>query len=151
MAALLQEVSPPKFVATLDSRREVLERYEGRAVDVSVAIVRDKANPRRERLEFVCAPDVRLEQNVEESAVPRVALYRQVHLTFETGRDRALCLHMIYGVIAGLFMELDRSGGDKRGTSSARGSTTSSRRAIAPRATSGAPRSAARSCATWPG
>jgi hypothetical protein len=109
MATLLQDVSAPKFQATLKPRRDALERYDGRAVSVSVALVRDEAEPRRERLEVVCPPDVRLAQNVEELLFRASALYRQVHLTFETGRDRALCLHMIYGVIAGLFVEVDRA------------------------------------------
>jgi hypothetical protein len=71
--------------------------------------VRDTTDPRRERLEVVCAPDVQLEQEVEELLFRAYSLYRQVHLTFVSGRDRALCLHMIYGVIAGLFVELDRA------------------------------------------
>jgi hypothetical protein len=78
-------------------------------VAVAVAIVRDAADPRRETLEVACAPDVQLEQSVEELLFRAYSLYRQVHLTFEAGRDRALCVHMVYGVIAGLFKELDRA------------------------------------------
>ena len=55
------------------------------------------------------APDVQLEQDVEELLFRAYSLYRQVDLTFEAGRDRALCLRMLYGVIAGLFKELDRN------------------------------------------
>ena len=50
-----------------------------------------------------------MDQNVEELLFRAYRLCRQVHLTFVTGRDRALFLHMIYGVIAGLFKELDRA------------------------------------------
>ena len=84
-------------------------------VAVAVALVRDPANPRRERLEFACAPDVHLEQGVEELLFHAYTLYRQVDLTFEAGRDRALCLQMVYGVIAGLFKELDRAAATQRG------------------------------------
>ena len=129
----------------------MLERYEGRAVDVSVAIVRDKANPRRERLEVVCPPDVRLEQNVEELLFRASALYRQVHLTFESGRDRALCLHMLYGVIAGVFVEVDRAARARRrrrlrADQLPRGRVRSRRGLLPARR-----RSAARSCVIWPG
>jgi hypothetical protein len=109
MAALLQEVSPPKSVATFKSRREIVERYEGKAVDVAVALVRDPSDRDRATLEVVCPPEVRLGQNVEELLFRALALYRQVHLTLEAGRDRALCLNMIYGVVAGLFVEVDRA------------------------------------------
>ena len=97
------------LVRAFETQHEVLERYYGSWIAVAVALVRDEADPRRERLEFVCAPDVHLEQSVEELLFRAYALYRQVHLTFEAGRDRALCLHMVYGVIAGLFKELDRA------------------------------------------
>jgi hypothetical protein len=60
-------------------------------------------------LELSVAPDVQLEQDVEELLFRAYSLYRQVDLTFEAGRDRALCLRMLYGVIAGLFKELDRN------------------------------------------
>jgi hypothetical protein len=137
MSRRLQPVSAPTFEATLstptvrtetladalgvgtgrsslklrayETQHEVLERYYGSAVDVAVALVRDTSDSRRERLEVVCAPGVQLEQNVEELLFRAYSLYRQVHLTFVSGRDRALCLHMIYGVIAGLFVELDRA------------------------------------------
>src|SRR4029078_13087867 len=46
---------------------------------------------------------------VEELLFRAYSLYRQVDLTFEAGRDRALCLRMLYGVISGLFKELDRN------------------------------------------
>jgi hypothetical protein len=52
---------------------------------------------------------VELEQSVEELLFRAATLYAQVHLTFEQGRDRALCLHMVYGIISGLFKELDRA------------------------------------------
>ena len=73
---------------------------------------------------------MQLEQDVEELLFRAYSLYRQVHLTFVTGRDRALCLHMIYGVIAGLFKELDRNAATPRTArpSSARASSTSRRR-----------------------
>ena len=44
----------------------MLERYYGSAVDVAVALVRDTTDSRPRRLEVVCAPDVHLEQEVEE-------------------------------------------------------------------------------------
>lgn len=109
MAALLHDVSQPTFVATTESRAKVLERYDGQAVDVAVALVRDPGRPDRELLEVSCPPRVRLAQDVEELLFRALALNRQVHLTFETGRDRALCLTMIYGVVAGLFVEVDRA------------------------------------------
>jgi hypothetical protein len=87
---------------------EVLERYYGSWIAVAVARVRDKPDRRREKLELVCAPDVRLEQSVEELLFRARTLYRQVDLTFAKGRDRALCLQMVYGLIAALFEELDR-------------------------------------------
>jgi hypothetical protein len=92
-----------------ETQHEVLEHYYGSSVSVAVALVRDEVDTRRERLEVVCAPSVRLEQIAEELLFRACSLYRQVHLTFQTGRDRSLCLHMLYGVIAGLFAELDRA------------------------------------------
>ena len=71
------------------------------------------------------APDVQLEQSVEELLFRAYSLYRQVDLTFESGRDRGLCLQMLYGVIAGIFKELDRARRARGEPSSARGSTTS--------------------------
>ena len=51
-----------------------------------------------------------MKQDVEELLLFRAySLSRQVHLTFESGRDRSLCLQMVYGVIAGVFKELDRA------------------------------------------
>src|SRR3954463_14559945 len=96
-------------VRAFENQHEVLERYYGSRIAVAVALIRDSADPSRERLEYVCAPDVHLEQNVEELLFRAYTLYGQVHLTFESGRDRALCLHMVYGVIAGVFKELDRA------------------------------------------
>jgi hypothetical protein len=97
------------LVRAFETQNEVVERYYGSWVAVAVAIVRDEADPRRETLEVACAPDVHLEQSVEELLFRAYSLYRQVHVTFEAGRDRALCVHMVYGVIAGLFKELDRA------------------------------------------
>ena len=135
-----------------ETHHEVLERYYGSAVDVAVALVRDTNDSRRERLEVVCAPDVQLEQDVEELLFRAYSLYRQVHLTFVSGRDRALCLHMIYGVIAGLFID-SIAPPRARATrpSSARASAISRSAPTAPRPTSSARPSGARSCATWPG
>ena len=73
---------------------------------VAVALVREDG---RERLEFACAPEVKMEQGVEELLFRAYSLYRQVQLTFEAGRDRSLLIHMTYGVIAGIFKELDRA------------------------------------------
>src|SRR5215204_5969624 len=113
MSVRLQPLSAPRFEATISQPRfhasEVIERYDGSAIDVAVALVRDTTDDRRERLEVVCAPDVQFDQEIEELLFRARSLYRQVHLTFVSGRDRALCLHMIYGVIAGLFIELDRA------------------------------------------
>ena len=69
----------------------MLERYYGSWVAVAVALVRDTTDARREKIEFACAPDVELEQDVEELLFRAYSLYRQVHLTFVSGRDRALC------------------------------------------------------------
>ena len=88
------------LVRAFETQNDVLERYYGSWIAVAVALVSERG---RERLELSVAPDVRLEQDVEE------LLYRQVDLTFESGRDRALCLRMLYGVIAGMFKELDRN------------------------------------------
>jgi hypothetical protein len=95
-----------RLVQAFETEHEVLERYYGSWIAVAVALVREGG---RERLEIACAPDVHLEQNVEELLFRAYALYRQVDLTFDAGRDRALCLRMLYGVIAGLFKELDRN------------------------------------------
>jgi hypothetical protein len=94
------------LVQAFESEHMVLERYYGSWIAVAVALVREDG---RERLEIACAPDVHLEQSVEELLFRAYALYRQVDLTFEAGRDRALCLRMLYGVISGLFKELDRN------------------------------------------
>lgn len=97
------------LVRAYETQHEVLESYYGTWIGVAVALVRDPKHEQRERLEFACAPDVHLEQTVEELLFRAYTLYRQVDLTFEFGRDRALCLQMVYGVIAGLFKELDRA------------------------------------------
>src|SRR3954469_8258611 len=89
-----------------ETQNDVRERYYGSWVGVAVALVGDDE---RATIEFACAPDVELDQDVEELLFRAYSLYRKVHLTLETGRDRALLLHMIYGVIAGLLKELDRT------------------------------------------
>src|SRR4051812_42740821 len=94
------------LVRAFETQNDVIERYYGSWIAVAVAFVDERG---RERLELAVAPDVRLEQDVEELLFRAYSLYRQVDLTFETGRDRALCLRMLYGVIAGLFKELDRN------------------------------------------
>ena len=92
-----------------ETQHEVREHYYGSRIAVAVALVQDPADPRRERLEVVCAPEVHLEQGIEELLFRAATLAGQVHLTFETGRDRAICLQLVYGVIAGAFKELDRA------------------------------------------
>ncbi|WP_028066520.1 hypothetical protein [Solirubrobacter soli] len=94
------------LVRAFETQNDVLERYYGSWIAVAVALVTDRG---RERLEISAAPDVRLEQDVEELLFRAISLYRQVDLTFDAGRDRALCLRMLYGVISGLFKELDRN------------------------------------------
>jgi len=89
-----------------ETQHDVIERYYGSWVAVAVALVKEDG---RERLEFACAPEVKMEQGVEELLFRAYSLYRQVQLTFETGRDRSLLIHMTYGVIAGIFKELDRA------------------------------------------
>jgi hypothetical protein len=89
-----------------EAQHEVLEHYYGSWVAVAVALVREDG---RERIELAVAPDVELEQNVEELLFRAYSFYRQVDLTLTTGRDRALLVHMAYGVIAGIFKELDRA------------------------------------------
>jgi hypothetical protein len=95
------------LVREYEAQHEVLERYYGGWIAVAVALLRDEDG--HERIELVCGPEVRIEQSVEELLFRAYALYRQVDLTFAAGRDRELCLHMVYGVIAGLFKELDRA------------------------------------------
>ena len=97
------------LVRAFETQHEVLEAYYGSWVAVGVALVKDPSDPARERIEIACGPDVHLEQNVEELLFKAFSLYRQVDLTFKAGRDRALCLQMVYGVISGLFKELDRA------------------------------------------
>ena len=94
------------LVRAFETQNDVLERYYGSWIAVAVALVSERG---RERLELSVAPDVRLEQDVEELLFRAYSLYRQVDLTFESGRDRALCLRMLYGVISGMFKELDRN------------------------------------------
>lgn len=87
---------------------DVIERYEGTSIAVSIVLYRDEREG-RDRLSFTAGPEVRLDQSVEELLFRAYSLSRQVHLTFESGRDRSLCLQMLYGVIAGIFKELDRN------------------------------------------
>src|SRR3954453_5055650 len=94
------------LVRAVEAQNDVLERYYGSWIAVAVALVDDRG---RERLEVSAAPDVQLQQEAAEPLFPAYALYRQVDLTFIAGRDRALCLRMLYGVISGLFKELDRN------------------------------------------
>jgi hypothetical protein len=94
------------LVRAFETQNDVLERYYGSWIAVAVALVHDDG---RERLEISAAPDVQLEQQVEELLFRAFSLYRQVDLTFAAGRDRALCLRMLYGVVSGLFKELDRN------------------------------------------
>jgi hypothetical protein len=89
-------------------QHKLLESYRGSRLAVAIALYEHKQE-KRIRLEFVCEPEVELAQEVEELLFRAYTLSRQVHLTFETGRDRALCLQMVYGVIAGIFKELDRA------------------------------------------
>lgn len=87
---------------------KLLESYRGSRLAVAIALYEHKEE-RRVRLEFVCGPEVALAQDVEELLFRAYTLSRQVHLTFSSGRDRALCLQMVYGVIAGIFKEIDRN------------------------------------------
>src|SRR3954469_10149553 len=98
------------LVRAFETHNDVLERYYGSWIAVAVAFVDERG---RERLELGGAPGVRLEQDVEELLFRAYSLYRQVDLTFVTGRDRALCLRMLYGVISGLFKELDRNAANR--------------------------------------
>ncbi|MBE2320609.1 hypothetical protein DVA67_031910 [Solirubrobacter sp. CPCC 204708] len=84
-----------------------IERYEGTCIAVSIELYRNESE-KRDRLEFSVAPDVRMPQDIEELLFRAYTLSRQVHLTFTSGRDRSLCLQMVYGVISGIFRELDR-------------------------------------------
>src|SRR3954471_199154 len=68
-----------------ETQHDVREHYYGSRLGVAIALVRDPDDPRREKLEVVCAPDVALEQCVEELLFRAGALYGQVHLTFESG------------------------------------------------------------------
>ena len=66
----------------------MLERYYGSWARRRVALVRVDGQGRK--LEFAAAPDVEMKQDVEELLFRAYSLWRQVHLTFVTGRDRAL-------------------------------------------------------------
>src|SRR3954447_15772302 len=92
-----------------ETQHKVLEHYYGSRIAAAVALVQDPCDPTREKLEIVCAPDVELDQCVEELLFRAGTLYGQVHLTFEQGRDRAICIQMVYRVVAGLFKEIDRA------------------------------------------
>src|SRR6187397_3118676 len=46
-----------------ETQHEVIERYYGSWVAVAVALVKEDG---REKLEFACAPEVKMEQGVEE-------------------------------------------------------------------------------------
>jgi hypothetical protein len=96
-------------LAPLRARQQhsVIERYEGTTIDVSIVLYRDERE-QRDRLQFTAAPHVRMAQDVEELLFRAQTLSRQIHVTFTSGRDRTLCLQMVYGVIAGIFRELDR-------------------------------------------
>jgi len=131
-----------------ETQHEVYEHYYGSRIAVAVALVRDPVNPERAKLEVVCAPDVELEQSLEELLFRACALYRQVHLTFEDGRDRAICLQMLYGVIAGLFKELDRGAATQQPQTA--GIAYLVEACEPPSTTSAAPPGGARSCATSP-
>ncbi len=93
---------------SIPSGTSLLESCCGSRLAVAIALY-EHQEERRVRLEFVCGPEVELAQEVEELLFRAYPLSRQIHLTFETGRDRALCLQMTCGVIAGVFKELDRS------------------------------------------
>src|SRR4051812_18657694 len=89
-----------------ENQHEVLERYYGSWVPVAGALIREDGV---ETLEFAAAPDVEMPQAAEELLFRAYSLYRQMHLTLEAGRDRSLLAHMLYGVIAGLFKDLDHT------------------------------------------
>src|SRR4051794_14599404 len=92
-----------------ETHPEAREHYSGSPLAAAAALVKAPASPGRERLDVVCGPEVKLEQEIEELLFRAAALKGQVHLTFATGRDRAICLQMVYAVIAGIFKELDRA------------------------------------------
>ena len=110
MTLVAQETNTVAALEPRFARREtnVIERYEGTCIDVSIVLYRNEQE-RRDRLTFTAGPRVRMKQDVEELLFRAYSLSRQVHLTFESGRDRSLCLQMVYGVIAGVFKELDRA------------------------------------------
>ena len=110
MTLVAQETDTVAALEPRRARREsnVIERYEGTCIDVSIVLYRSEQE-RRDRLTFTAGPRVRMKQDVEELLFRAYSLSRQVHLTFESGRDRSLCLQMVYGVIAGVFKELDRA------------------------------------------
>ncbi len=106
--AAFDRVPLEELLALRPGYHKLLETYHGSRLPVGIALYEHKEE-RRVRLEFVCGPEVELAQAVEELLFRAYTLSRQVHLTFGSGRDRALCLQMVYGVIAGIFKELDRS------------------------------------------
>jgi hypothetical protein len=110
MTLVAQETNTVAALEPRFARREnnVIERYEGTCIDVSILLYRNE-DERRDRLTFTAGPRVRMKQDVEELLFRAYSLSRQVHLTFESGRDRSLCLQMVYGVISGIFKELDRA------------------------------------------
>jgi hypothetical protein len=95
-------------------REDVIEHYEGTCIDVSVVLYRDEREG-RDRLQFSAAPHIRMPQDMEELLFRAQTLSRQIHVTFSSGRDRTLCLQMVYGVIAGIFRELDRDAAQRAG------------------------------------
>jgi hypothetical protein len=96
------------LVRAFENQHEVLEHYYGSSLAVAIVLFHHEEE-NRVRLQFVCGPEVHLEQDVEELLFRAYSLSRQIHLTFAAGRDRSLCLHIVYGVIAGIFKELDRA------------------------------------------
>ena len=121
MTLVAQETNTVAALEPRFARREsnVIERYEGTCIDVSILLYRNE-DERRDRLTFTAGPRVRMKQDVEELLFRAYSLSRQVHLTFESGRDRSLCLQMVYGVIAGIFKELDRAEATRAAARSAR-------------------------------
>jgi hypothetical protein len=99
----------PEAKARYEAQHDVVDCYYGGWIEVAVALIRDPHGVARDRIEVACAPDVNLDQDAEELLLRTCALYHQVDLTFEAGRDRALGVQMLYGVVAGLFKDLDRT------------------------------------------
>src|SRR6188472_3380303 len=61
-----------------ETQHDVLEHYYGSWVAVAVALVREDG---LEKIELAVAPDVGIDQKVEELLFGAYSLYRQVHLT----------------------------------------------------------------------